>query len=122
MSGMLLQLSRSLSRAAPVLRRSIHSGTRPASTTAATKLTADRQFTSEEIYAREEKYGAHNYHPLPVALERGEGEFIFLKNKNKKTIIKSHMNHQQHFPRPSFSSLLQASMCGMWRAAGIMTS
>ncbi|MCX6335344.1 MAG: aminotransferase class III-fold pyridoxal phosphate-dependent enzyme, partial [Bacteroidia bacterium] len=26
---------------------------------------------------REEKYGAHNYHPLPVVLERGEGPFVW---------------------------------------------
>lgn len=76
---MILQLSRSLSRAAPVLRRSIHSGKRPAST-AASKQTSERPLTSEEIYAREDKYGAHNYHPLPVALERGEGEFLFPQN------------------------------------------
>jgi ornithine--oxo-acid transaminase len=25
----------------------------------------------------EEKYGAHNYHPLPVVLDRGEGVFVF---------------------------------------------
>ncbi|MGN6292873.1 MAG: ornithine--oxo-acid transaminase [Chitinophagaceae bacterium] len=25
----------------------------------------------------EEKYGAHNYHPLPVVLERGEGVFVW---------------------------------------------
>lgn len=25
----------------------------------------------------EDKYGAHNYHPLPVILERGEGVFVF---------------------------------------------
>jgi ornithine--oxo-acid transaminase len=24
----------------------------------------------------EEQYGAHNYHPIPVVLERGEGVFI----------------------------------------------
>lgn len=74
MKGMILQLSRSLSRAAPALSRSVHSGTRPAST-AATQLRVERLLTSEEIYTREDKYGAHNYHPLPVALERGEGEF-----------------------------------------------
>lgn len=70
---MILQLGRNLSRLAPALSRSVHSGTRPAST-AANKLRSDRPLTSEEIYAREDKYGAHNYHPLPVALERGEGE------------------------------------------------
>jgi ornithine--oxo-acid transaminase len=25
----------------------------------------------------EEKYGAHNYHPLPVVLHRGEGVFLW---------------------------------------------
>jgi ornithine--oxo-acid transaminase len=32
---------------------------------------------SEDYIAREEKYGAHNYHPLPVVLERGEGVFVW---------------------------------------------
>jgi ornithine--oxo-acid transaminase len=26
---------------------------------------------------KEDKYGAHNYHPLPVVLERGEGIFVW---------------------------------------------
>ena len=26
----------------------------------------------------EEKYGAHNYHPLPVVLSKGEGMYVFL--------------------------------------------
>lgn len=26
---------------------------------------------------REDKYGAHNYHPLPVVLERGEGPYVW---------------------------------------------
>lgn len=74
MKGMILKLSRTMVRTAPALRRTIHSGTYSAST-AASKLRNERPLTSEEIYTREEKYGAHNYHPLPVALERGEGEF-----------------------------------------------
>lgn len=77
MKGMILLLSRSLSRAAPALRRSVHSGARPASTVAS-KLKTERPLTSDEIYAREDKYGAHNYHPLPVALERGKGEFLLI--------------------------------------------
>lgn len=76
MKGMILQASRSLGRsAALVLRRNVHSNMHLASA-AASKAKADRPRTSEEIYAREEKYGAHNYHPLPVALERGEGELV----------------------------------------------
>jgi len=27
--------------------------------------------------ALEEKYGAHNYHPLPVVIERGEGVYLY---------------------------------------------
>ncbi|XP_060950357.1 ornithine aminotransferase, mitochondrial [Limanda limanda] len=76
MKGMILQLSRSLCRAGPVCRSSVYSGTRPASI-ATSKLRADRQLTPEEIYAREDKHGAHNYHPLPVALERGEGVHVW---------------------------------------------
>lgn len=30
--------------------------------------------TSQQIFAREDKFGAHNYHPLPVALQRGKGK------------------------------------------------
>ena len=32
---------------------------------------------STELIGLEEKYGAHNYHPLPVVLERGEGVFVW---------------------------------------------
>ena len=31
------------------------------------------KLTSQQIFDREERYGAHNYHPLPVALSRGKG-------------------------------------------------
>ena len=31
--------------------------------------------TSQEIIALEDKHGAHNYHPLPVVLAKGEGVF-----------------------------------------------
>jgi ornithine--oxo-acid transaminase len=32
---------------------------------------------SEALIAKENKYGAHNYHPLPVVLERGEGVYVW---------------------------------------------
>jgi len=31
----------------------------------------------QQIIATEEKYGAHNYHPLPVVLQRGEGIYVW---------------------------------------------
>ncbi len=35
------------------------------------------RITSEDAIALEEKYGAHNYHPLPVVLSKGEGVFVW---------------------------------------------
>lgn len=35
------------------------------------------QLTSKEAIALEEKYGAHNYHPLPVVLSKGEGVYVW---------------------------------------------
>ena len=35
------------------------------------------QLTSNEAIALEEKYGAHNYHPLPVVLSKGEGVYVW---------------------------------------------
>lgn len=32
---------------------------------------------TEEYIAKEAKYGAHNYHPLPVVLSKGEGVFVW---------------------------------------------
>jgi len=32
---------------------------------------------SEVLIDKENKYGAHNYHPLPVVLERGEGVYVW---------------------------------------------
>ena len=32
---------------------------------------------SETLIELEDRYGAHNYHPLPVVLERGEGVFVW---------------------------------------------
>lgn len=35
------------------------------------------QISSADAMALEDKYGAHNYHPLPVVLNRGEGVFVW---------------------------------------------
>ncbi|HEY4619119.1 MAG TPA: ornithine--oxo-acid transaminase [Flavobacterium sp.] len=32
---------------------------------------------AEALIEKENKYGAHNYHPLPVVLEKGEGVFVW---------------------------------------------
>lgn len=33
--------------------------------------------SSKDLIALEDKYGAHNYHPLPVVLARGEGVYVW---------------------------------------------
>jgi ornithine--oxo-acid transaminase len=35
------------------------------------------KLSSAEVMELENKYGAHNYHPLPVVLDRGEGVFVW---------------------------------------------
>ncbi|HET6243558.1 MAG TPA: ornithine--oxo-acid transaminase [Bacteroidia bacterium] len=37
----------------------------------------NHNISSKEAIELEEKHGAHNYHPLPVVLERGEGVFLW---------------------------------------------
>jgi ornithine--oxo-acid transaminase len=36
-----------------------------------------QNISSKDAIALEEKYGAHNYHPLPVVLEKGEGVYVW---------------------------------------------
>ena len=33
--------------------------------------------TSKDYIELEDKYGAHNYHPLPVVLSKGEGVYVW---------------------------------------------
>lgn len=42
--------------------------------------TSNQKLTTKQVIEREDKYGAHNYHPLPVALCRGQG--LCLMNLN----------------------------------------
>lgn len=37
----------------------------------------DLSSKSEILIEKENKYGAHNYHPLPVVIERGEGVYVW---------------------------------------------
>ena len=41
------------------------------------KIVLEEKSQSELAMEREDRYGAHNYHPLPVVLERGEGVFVW---------------------------------------------
>lgn len=37
----------------------------------------ENSFRSKELIELEDKYGAHNYHPLPVVLTKGEGVYVW---------------------------------------------
>ncbi|KAM6106028.1 ornithine aminotransferase, mitochondrial isoform 2-T2 [Pterocles gutturalis] len=64
------------SRNIAVLCRGVHASLSSA-TSVATKKTIQGPPSSDFIFEREAKYGAHNYHPLPVALERGKGIYVW---------------------------------------------
>jgi ornithine aminotransferase len=36
-----------------------------------------KEISAQELMKLENQYGAHNYHPLPVVLERGEGVYVW---------------------------------------------
>lgn len=36
-----------------------------------------KKLTSNAVFERENKYGAHNYHPIPVALCSAQGVYMF---------------------------------------------
>lgn len=41
------------------------------------------KITSQDAIALENQYGAHNYHPLPVVLSKGEGVYVWDVEGNK---------------------------------------
>jgi ornithine--oxo-acid transaminase len=41
------------------------------------KVDNKSSISSQQVFEREEKYGAHNYHPIPVALSRGKGVHVW---------------------------------------------
>jgi ornithine--oxo-acid transaminase len=40
-------------------------------------MSVSEKMNAEEAIALEDKYGAHNYHPLPVVLSKGEGVYVW---------------------------------------------
>ena len=40
-------------------------------------MSEKQKMTSQQAIGMEEKYGAQNYHPLPVVLSRGEGVYVW---------------------------------------------
>lgn len=47
------------------------------------ELASTVKTTSQQAMELEDKYGAHNYHPLPVVLSKGEGAFLWDPEGNR---------------------------------------
>ena len=42
-----------------------------------TTQNSTKQTASDRAIELEDRFGAHNYHPMPVVLQRGEGVFVW---------------------------------------------
>ncbi|XP_064466040.1 ornithine aminotransferase, mitochondrial-like [Ornithodoros turicata] len=65
-----MHLARSLS--AKIVR-----GLASTATAAQPKSAQCGQLTSQQVFEREDKFGAHNYHPVPVAIHKAKGVFVW---------------------------------------------
>lgn len=63
--------------------------------------------TTQQAIELEEKYGAHNYHPLPVVLERGEGVVVWdVEGKQYYDFLSAYSAVNQGHCHPKITSAL----------------
>mmetsp|Transcript_20619 Transcript_20619/g.51261 ORF Transcript_20619/g.51261 Transcript_20619/m.51261 type:complete len:439 (+) Transcript_20619:149-1465(+) len=60
-----------------MLRKTIDSAVRRKQWAVARRLQSSSARSASECMALEDKYGAHNYHPLPVVIKKGEGTKVW---------------------------------------------
>ncbi len=71
--------------------------------------------TSQQAMALEDQYGAHNYHPIPVVLARGEGVFLWsLEGKRYFDFLSAYSAVNQGHCHPRLVAILREQ-------AGILT-
>ncbi len=69
----------------------------------------DQKISSEEAIALEDRYGAHNYHPLPVVLSRGEGVYVWdVEGKRYFDFLSAYSAVNQGHCHPKIISALKA--------------
>lgn len=67
-----------------------------------------KTLSSEDIIALEEKYGAHNYHPLPVVLSRGKGVHVWdVEGKQYLDFLSSYSAVNQGHCHPKIVKVMQ---------------
>ncbi len=78
--------------------------------------TTQQRLNSQEIIELENKYGAHNYHPLPVVLSKGEGVHVWdVEGKHYYDFLSAYSAVNQGHCHPKIVKALteQASMLGL---------
>jgi ornithine--oxo-acid transaminase len=78
---MLSRFARSTGSVVAKLVRDCSSSTAPKTSNVSASYAIGER--SQEVFDREDKYGAHNYHPLPVALCKAEGVFVWDVHDNR---------------------------------------
>ncbi len=69
---------------------------------------ATETMTSEDLMQLENMHGAHNYHPLPVVLERGEGVYVWdVEGKKYFDFLSSYSAVNQGHCHPKIVSAMQ---------------
>lgn len=73
-----------------------------------TKTLSYRPAGSAEAMALEDRYGAHNYHPVPVVLDRGEGVFVWdMEGKRYYDFLSAYSAVNQGHCHPRIIRVLQ---------------
>jgi ornithine--oxo-acid transaminase len=72
------------------------------------------RLTPAEAMALEDRYGAHNYHPIPVVLERGEGVYVWdLEGKRYYDFLSAYSAVNQGHCHPKILAALMAQASKM---------
>ncbi|MDR0506265.1 MAG: ornithine--oxo-acid transaminase [Dysgonamonadaceae bacterium] len=65
------------------------------------------KFTASELMEMENRFGAHNYHPLPVVLEEGKGVFVYdVENKEYYDFLSAYSAVNQGHCHPKIINAL----------------
>lgn len=99
----------------PSLQKSLLKVTSPApirsclqSTHSTVTQAASVKLSSDAVFERENKHGAHNYHPLPVALSKGKGPFVWdVEGRRYFDFLSAYSAVNQGHCHPSIVKVLQ---------------
>ncbi|CAG0891369.1 unnamed protein product [Darwinula stevensoni] len=71
-------------------------------------ISSIRQITSQQVFDREAKYGAHNYKPIPVALAKGKGVHVWdVEGKKYYDFLSAYSAVNQGHSHPKIVAALQ---------------